>query len=186
MYNITLTLDGSSRIPMYEQLYRYFAEEIQSGRLPAGTKMPSKRSLCAHLGVSRSTVENSYAILVAEGYVQAVAKSGFYVADLVPFGATTAAVAALVERPAPAQPRVNFSTSVVDTRTDARIREAMRAYIPETTKIIIAQRTASVQDADHIIVMEGGRIDAIGTHAELMAGNDIYREIYTSQNKAGD
>ena len=78
------------------------------------------------------------------------------------------------------------STSVVDTRTDARIREAMRAYIPETTKIIIAQRTASVQDADHIIVMEGGRIDAIGTHAELMAGNDIYREIYTSQNKAGD
>ena len=78
------------------------------------------------------------------------------------------------------------STSVVDTRTDARIREAMRAYIPETTKIIIAQRTASVQDADRIIVMEGGRIDAIGTHAELMAGNDIYREIYTSQNKAGD
>ena len=115
MYNITLTLDGGSRIPMYEQLYRYFAEEIQSGRLPAGTKLPSKRSLCAHLGVSRSTVENSYAILVAEGYVQVLAKSGFYVADLVPFGATTAAAAASVERPAPAQPRVNFSTSVVDT-----------------------------------------------------------------------
>ena len=115
MYNITLTLDGGSRIPMYEQLYRYFAEEIQSGRLPAGTKMPSKRSLCAHLGVSRSTVENSYAILVAEGYVQAVAKSGFYVADLVPYGAATAAASASVERPALAQPRVNFSTSVVDT-----------------------------------------------------------------------
>ena len=78
------------------------------------------------------------------------------------------------------------STSAVDTRTDARIRSAMRAYIPETTKIIIAQRTASVQDADRIIVMEGGRIHAIGTHAELMASNDIYREIYTSQNKAGD
>ena len=115
MYNITLTLDGGSRIPMYEQLYRYFAEEIQSGRLPAGTKLPSKRSLCAHLGVSRSSVENSYAILVAEGYVQAVAKSGFYVADLVPFGATTPAAAASVERPVLAQPRVNFSTSVVDT-----------------------------------------------------------------------
>ena len=115
MYNITLTLDGGSRIPMYEQLYRYFAEEIQSGRLPAGTKMPSKRSLCAHLGVSRSTVENSYAILVAEGYVQAVAKSGFYVADRVPYGAATAAASASVERPALAQPRVNFSTSVVDT-----------------------------------------------------------------------
>lgn len=78
------------------------------------------------------------------------------------------------------------STSAVDTRTDANIRKAMREYIPETTKIIIAQRTASVEDADRIIVMEGGRINAIGTHAELMAGNDIYREIYTSQNKAGE
>ena len=78
------------------------------------------------------------------------------------------------------------STSAVDTKTDAKIRKAMREYIPETTKIIIAQRTASVEDADRIIVMEGGRIDAIGTHEELLAENEIYREIYTSQNKAGD
>ena len=77
------------------------------------------------------------------------------------------------------------STSAVDTRTDARIRRAMREYIPETTKIIIAQRTASVEDADRIIVMEGGRINAVGTHAQLMENNEIYREIYTSQNKAG-
>ena len=78
------------------------------------------------------------------------------------------------------------STSAVDTRTDALIRQAFRQYIPETTKIIIAQRVASVQDADRIIVMEGGTINAVGTHEELLKTNEIYREVYTSQNKAGD
>ena len=77
------------------------------------------------------------------------------------------------------------STSAVDTRTDALIRKGFREFIPETTKIIIAQRVASVQDADRIILMEGGRITAIGTHDELMKSNDVYREIYTSQNRAG-
>lgn len=77
------------------------------------------------------------------------------------------------------------STSAVDTRTDASIRSAMRKYIPSTTKIIIAQRTASVEDADKILIMDGGRIVSAGTHEELLRGSDIYREIYTSQNKAG-
>ena len=77
------------------------------------------------------------------------------------------------------------STSAVDTRTDALIREGLRQYIPETTKIIIAQRVASVQDADLILVMDGGRIAAMGTHAELLASNEIYREVYTSQTMGG-
>ena len=76
------------------------------------------------------------------------------------------------------------STSAVDTKTDALIRKGMRTYIPETTKIIIAQRTASVEDADKIIVIDDGRIAEVGTHKELLNNSVIYREIYISQNKA--
>ena len=78
------------------------------------------------------------------------------------------------------------STSAVDTRTDALIREGFKQYIPETTKIIIAQRVASVQDADLIIVMENGRIAAMGDHEKLLAENDIYREIFLQQTGGGD
>ena len=77
------------------------------------------------------------------------------------------------------------STSAVDTKTDAMIRKAFREYLPETTKIIVAQRVASVEDADRILIMDGGRIVAIGNHAELLASNPIYQEIYESQNKGG-
>ena len=78
------------------------------------------------------------------------------------------------------------STSAVDTKTDAMIRKAFREEIPGTTKIIIAQRISSVEDADRIIVLDGGRIDGIGTHAELIKTNAIYREVYESQVKGGD
>lgn len=77
------------------------------------------------------------------------------------------------------------STSAVDTKTDALIRKAFREEIPGTTKIIIAQRISSVQDADKIIVMDNGRIDGMGTHDELLASNEIYREAYEIQCKAG-
>ena len=73
------------------------------------------------------------------------------------------------------------STSAVDTTTDARIRKSFREFIPETTKIIIAQRVSSVMDADHIIVMENGKISGWGTHEELVRTNDIYRDVYESQ-----
>lgn len=75
------------------------------------------------------------------------------------------------------------STSAVDTKTDAQIRAALRQHAPEVTKIIIAQRIASVEDADKIIVLDDGRINGVGTHDELMADNEIYREIYESQVK---
>ena len=78
------------------------------------------------------------------------------------------------------------STSAVDTRTDSLIRKGFKEYIPETTKIIIAQRISSVQDADRIIVMDGGRIVDTGTHDELMKSCEIYQEVYETQNKAGD
>ena len=77
------------------------------------------------------------------------------------------------------------STSAVDTKTDALIRKAFSEYIPETTKIIIAQRIASVQDADKIIIMDGGKIVAFGDHQTLLSENQIYQELYYSQNKGG-
>ena len=78
------------------------------------------------------------------------------------------------------------STSAVDTRTDAMIRQAFREEIPGTTKLIIAQRVASVQDADMIIIMENGMVDAVGTHEELLKTSTIYQEVFHSQQKGGE
>ena len=75
------------------------------------------------------------------------------------------------------------STSAVDTATDSKIQQAFREHLSDTTAIIIAQRVASVSDADRIIVLSDGRIDAVGTHAELLETNEIYREVYESQRK---
>lgn len=78
------------------------------------------------------------------------------------------------------------STSAVDTKTDSLIRAAFKKFIPETTKIIIAQRISSIQDADRIIVLDGGEVTAFGTHDELMKNSDIYKEVYYSQVKGGE
>ena len=78
------------------------------------------------------------------------------------------------------------STSAVDTATDAAIRKAFREEIPGTTKLIIAQRVASVQDADMIIIMDNGMVNAVGTHEELLASSSIYQEVFYSQQKGGE
>lgn len=75
------------------------------------------------------------------------------------------------------------STSAVDTKTDALIRKSFKESIPDTTKIIIAQRISSVEDADKIIVLNDGKIDGIGTHEELLKTNEIYKEVYECQVK---
>ena len=122
MQNVTLTLEPGAKTPMYEQLYQYFAGGIRTGRLGRGERLPSKRALCAHLGVSRSTVETAYGLLVAEGYVCAKPQSGYYVSDDLSFdaapalcGAPEAGVLAAIPETPEETPEFDFSTAAVDT-----------------------------------------------------------------------
>ena len=77
------------------------------------------------------------------------------------------------------------STSAVDTKTDRLIRKGLKEDLPQMTKIVIAQRISSIEDADQIIIMDNGQINAIGTHEELLKSNVIYQEVYHTQNRVG-
>lgn len=116
MENFMLKLQSEGKKPLYEQLYRHIIGEIEAGRLKHGEKLPSKRALCAHLHISQSTVETAYGMLVAEGYICARVKSGYYVsAALVrPVNDGEAVQEQTLQKPAEA-PRFDFSTGAVDT-----------------------------------------------------------------------
>ena len=120
MYNLTLSLGADEKVALYEQIYRMFVREIQNGRLRPGERVPSKRALCGHLGVSRSTVETAYQILVAEGYLNARERSGYYVSDFVAVGsagpeAFAVSIEGCAETPV-TEPKAgpDFSTASVD------------------------------------------------------------------------
>ncbi len=119
MYHRMPALNGASKTPLYEQLYQGFAADIRSGGFAAGEHLPSKRALCALLGVSMATVETAYALLLSEGYIRSRPRSGYYVSDFVTFDASEPAGAPL--RPdgaaapgAEAAPEIDFSTASVD------------------------------------------------------------------------
>ena len=116
MENITLKPAAEEKKPLYEQLYRAIIGEIEAGRLKAGEKLPSKRALCAQLNISQSTVETAYGMLTAEGYLQARAKSGYYVSGELYRPVTARQIAETPREALPPQTaRYDFSTGAVDT-----------------------------------------------------------------------
>lgn len=157
MTDLTLTLDYRSDTPLYEQLCRFVIGEMRAGRLREGEKLPSKRALCEHLRISRSTVEAAYEILTAEGYVEARPRSGYYVRAALMLesappepkpaaraGVEASRLAPSGQGPAPARPRYDFSTGDVDTAAFpyaswARINREVVQTMPELLKLGDAQ-----------------------------------------------
>ena len=114
MYHLNLTLDPAGKKPMYEQLYRFLADEIRSGVIGSGERLPSKRALCAQLGVSRSTVEAACDLLLAEGYAVSRPRSGFFAADVLTQTAPTEQPA---RKPAPPEPSALFRKNILRSRS---------------------------------------------------------------------
>ncbi len=115
MQELTIPLDAASGLPLYEQIYRFIVSEIHEGRLKEGARLPSKRALCAHLGVSLSTVETAYGLLLAEGYIISRPKSGFFAASSGLPDAIHTAVQSIPAAKPSAPPLFDASTSAVDT-----------------------------------------------------------------------
>lgn len=158
MLHLTAALDPSSPVPLYEQLYQSLAAEMRGGTLPAGTRLPGKRSLAAELSVSVNTVDTAYQLLAAEGYLESRARSGFYVQEYLALPARTSAApppqtpAARTEAPSGPPVRYNFSTSSVDTalfpfRTWGRLQKELLYSAPELLDHGDAQGDANLREA---------------------------------------
>ncbi len=113
---LTPRLEPEDALPLYQQLYRYIADEIAAGRIPEATRLPSRRALSAHLKISGSTVDNAYALLSQEGYVQPEAKRGYFVQALLPLPAAPRLPPAAREKTPPQEPAFDFSTSATDAQ----------------------------------------------------------------------
>jgi ATP-binding cassette subfamily B protein len=139
---------------------------------------------------TQEQLEAACAVAQADGFVKSFPKG--YETDLGQGGVNVSGgqkQRLCIARALLKKPRVMIlddATSAVDTATDAKIRQALRTQMPDTTKIIIAQRITSVMDADRIVVLDDGQIADVGTHDELMARSEIYREVYTSQQKGAE
>ena len=140
MVHLTTALDAASGVPLYEQLYRSLADEMRSGVLPAGTRMPGKRRLASELSVSVNTVDAAYQMLAAEGYLEARERSGFYVQEYLALPGRLETSAPAVPPPPPEEPprpvRYDLSTRGVDPglfpfRTWARLQKELLYSSPE-------------------------------------------------------
>ena len=198
MYHMTMTLDAASKTPMYEQLYRCFAADIRAGVLAAGERLPSKRALSAHLGVSLVTVETAYTLLLSEGYIRSKPRSGYFVSDFVTLTAPERGGPVAVRAPAPQRsaektPEIDFSTASVDVSlfpysSWARLyREAVCAH-PELLQRGERQGDAALREAlcgflseyrgvacaPEQIVVGAGLEYLFGLLLELMPGDAVF------------
>jgi GntR family transcriptional regulator/MocR family aminotransferase len=212
MADLTLTLDYHSKTPLYQQLCAYVIGEMRAGRLKAGQKLPSKRALCEHLRVSRSTVEAAYEILTAEGYAEARPRSGYYVRGALALEIAPARPALKPAlKPAPPRMKFDFSTGDVDTSVFpsaswARINREVGETMPRLLALGDAQGDPELRSAlaeflrqyrglccapDQIVLGAGGEylmdmlVRLMGPEARFALEDPGYGGIYRAVRSAG-